>query len=63
MEGPNDKETFHHATDAPPSDPIQDPSGSGDRLLDDMLLEQTRRDAIEPVIEGGSSVGMDFIFL
>ncbi|XP_020259797.1 uncharacterized protein LOC109836345 [Asparagus officinalis] len=71
MEGLNDTETFHHATNAPPSNPIQDPSGCGDRLLDDMLLEQTRRDVtepvieavepiieiVEPVIEAGSSVG------
>ncbi|XP_020265636.1 uncharacterized protein LOC109841166 isoform X1 [Asparagus officinalis] len=64
MEGSNDTNTFHHVADAPPSDPIRDPSGSEDRLLDEMLLEQTRRDATEPVIEAvepiigaGSSVG------
>ncbi|XP_020263877.1 uncharacterized protein LOC109839789 [Asparagus officinalis] len=56
MEGPSDKETSHHATGALPSDPLQDLSGSSDRLLDDMLSEQSRRDAIEPVVETAEPV-------
>ena len=75
MEGPSNKETLHNAADTSPSDPIQDPSRPGDRMLDDMLSEQTRCEPIEPVIEAvepiieavelvievGSSAGMNFV--
>ncbi|XP_020275285.1 uncharacterized protein LOC109849814 isoform X2 [Asparagus officinalis] len=48
----DDEETFQDAAletlVTPASDPRQDPLGSDDRLLDDMLLEQTRREVIEP---------------